>query len=346
MSTKRVEIFAVGKWNGMSFSIADLREIKRAFDYLQEQHKVPLQYKQPPAKLGHNDTQALTDGLPALGWVSKLSVEGDKLVADITDIPDIVMTAMDKKLYRNVSVELDMDVAYKDQKFPFVLSGVALLGADIPAVNTLKDLTHYLGRSTDFSVGRRAVFSAIAGEVTGEHNMDEKEFQKLQTQVADLTVKNSDLTIKNAELTAAQAKFTADAKAASDAAAKIALTAKRAEVMQILEDGVKSEAITPAVREKYAKLLKIDDDAAVTALDVAEVKALVGVGTKQFQRATGKGAVDAAEDTREPDVIVLERCREAVVKKEAPDLFAAQALVFQRDPALAAKYITMNGSKS
>ena len=338
---KRIEIFAVGKWNGMEFSLADLQGIVDAFNKLGENHKVPL-------KFGHNNEQPMTDGQPAIGWVKGLSIEGNKLIADVTDIPQIVMSAMDQKLYRNVSVELDIDVTHKDSHYPLVLSGVALLGADIPAVSTLKDLTHYLDRNASFSVGRQAVFTAIAGNNTGENNMDLKE---LSDQVAALASKVEALTAEKITLAAdkkaleaevAQFKASAEAKVAADNKAKI--DAKRAEVTAIFEEGVKAELITPAQRTQFSKLLKVEDDKAVEELAIEEVKALIAGGKKyEFGRVQGKEG-DTVDD-RSPDVIVFERCQECVDKKEATDLFAAQQIVFRRDPELAKAYINFNGRK-
>ncbi len=337
---KRIEIFAVGKWNGMTFKLKDLNGIVAAFNTLGDNHKVPL-------KFGHNKEQRMTDGQPSLGWVKSLSVEGDKLIADVTDIPTIVMTAMDKKLYHNVSVELDFDVTHKGNHYPAVLSGVALLGADIPAVNTLKDLTHYLNRDAAFSVGRQAVFSAIAGnKKQGDADMEldletlSKTVAKLTTDMTALAATNATLTAANAELTVKVTKFTTDAATADAAQKKAKTDAKRAEVLAVFEEGVKSDLITPAQRGQFTKMLRVEDDVALNAIVVDDVKALVAGGKKHtFGRAQGKqGKSDNDTDTRSPDVIVLEKCQAIVAKKEAPDLFAAQKLLFARDKPLAEAY--------
>src|SRR5690606_25974082 len=93
------EIFAVGKWNGLEFTEADLDDIVANFDRLKDIHKVPL-------KFGHNDEQPITDGQPAIGWVSRVYRKGKKLLADFSDVPSVVVEAIKKKLYRTVSVEL------------------------------------------------------------------------------------------------------------------------------------------------------------------------------------------------------------------------------------------------
>lgn len=341
---KSMEIFAVGKWNGMDFTVADLNMIVTAFKMLGDNHKVPL-------KFGHNNEQAMTDGMPALGWVSGLRVAGDKLIADVTGIPDIVMSAMEKKLYRNVSVELDMDVTYKDQHYPIVLSGIALLGADIPAVNTLKDLTHYLGRDAAFSVGRQAMFSAIAGNKQGESNMELKELadkvEKLSADVGKLSGENATLKSENTGLTARLATFTAEKVAAEATAAKSAADTKRADINAIFEEGIKAELITPAQRGQFTKLLKLDDDKALDTIVVEDVKALVTGGKKfDFGRmAQGRQGEDSGDDSRSPDVILAEKMQELVDKKEAPDLFSAQIIVFRRNPDLAKAWANGNGER-
>ena len=149
------EIFAVGKWNGMPFTKDDLASIAKNFDSFRDLLKVPL-------KFGHNDEQPMTDGQPALGWVDRVWIDGDKLMAEFADMPSKVMDAIRKKLYRKVSVELDIGVNHKGREYDYVLSGVALLGADIPAVSVLADLDHYMMRRA-FSSGHRATFAAIAG---------------------------------------------------------------------------------------------------------------------------------------------------------------------------------------
>lgn len=331
------EIFAVGKWNGMEFTEEDLGSIAATFATLGDKMRVAL-------KLGHNDEQQMTDGHPALGWVSKVWVAGDKLMARFTDMPQVVIDAIKKKLYKNVSVELDMDVKHKDSQYPYVLTGVALLGADIPAVNTLKDLAHYMSRDADFSVGRTVVFSAIAGI-----NQDEggnMELKEALDKISELSAINATLTAGKAAAEETSAKFAAE-KAASDAQIeKARIEMKRTEVAAIFEEGVKNELITPAQREQFSKLLKLNDDKAVDALDVADVKALVTGGKKfDFGRSDQGKQGSSGEDSRAPDVILAERAQILVDTKEAADLIGAQAMVFRRDPDLARAYIQQNGRK-
>ena len=335
------EIFATGKWNGMTITTDDLKQIAETFTALGDKMRLGL-------KLGRAGKQAMTDGHPALGWVDKLWATGEKLMAHFTDLPDVVYKAVQKKLYNNVSVEMDVDVKHMEKNYPYVLTGVALLGADIPAVNTLKDLTHYMSRGAEFSVGRHAVFSAIAGQSQGGNTMEleqaTKKIAELTTTVATFTTDTARLTAENADLKAKVLKFEADALAKKAADEKARITTKRAEVTTIFEDGVKSGAITPAQRTQYTKLLRIEDDTALDALDIADIKALTA-GGKQFSREQGREKQADDGSDLPVDVQVVNEINAILAKKEAANFVAAQALLFTRNPKLAREYADFNDAK-
>mgnify|MGYP001570258970 CR=1 FL=1 len=340
MSELTAEIFACGRWNGMEFTAEDLQGIADTFSKLGDNMRVAL-------KMGHNDAQKMTDGKPALGWVDKVWVVGEKLMAHFTDIPQVVADAIKKKLYKNVSVEMDIDVNHKDTNYPYVLTGVALLGADIPAVNVLKDLTHYMSRGAVFSVGRSVVFSAIAGNQKGDTNMDK--IQELTEQVAALTLKLSTMTADTAKMSADKsaleatvARFEADAKTATEAAAKLRIDNKRREVTQILEDGTKAEAITPAQRDTFSKVLRLGDDAAVDALDLEQVKALIPAGKKVFSRIQAKDKDGKDNADLRPDQQVAKEIAELQAGDKELSFTAAQKMVFDRNPELAREYVSLN----
>jgi hypothetical protein len=134
-----VEIFEVGTHNGDTYTRADLDAMVEAST------KVGFR---PPIKLGHSDKQELLqqEGLPAAGWVTNLRRVGNKLVADLVDIPKKVFELIKKGLYDRVSAEIYWDYVTKGgMKYPKVLKAVALLGADIPAVTSLEALRKLLG---------------------------------------------------------------------------------------------------------------------------------------------------------------------------------------------------------
>ncbi len=277
------EIFAVGRWNGMDFSIEDLDDIVANFEKLSDTHKVPL-------KFGHDADHK--DGQPAIGWVSRVFREGKKLYADFTDMPNKVFEAIKQKLYRTVSIELLFGV--KDEtkeRFNHVLDAVALLGADQPAVSGLADLDALLATRTIFDGGHRVAFETVAGtskkfQSTQENEMDEKEvlalIEKANKPLADANAQlTKDLTAANEQIATFKAQKTEDEKQVKQDKIKLA----REKVVAVLDAAVKGKTMTPAVRETYEKQIGLDDDDRVVNIDVEEIKLMFNV--KDDPKPTG-----------------------------------------------------------
>jgi len=285
------EVFAVGTWNGYNFTEQDLERIVASFKALNGGGHLEV-----PLKFGHNDTQPITDGQPAIGWVSDLYIKKDgkgrsKLMAKLADVPEVVYSAATKGLYRKVSIELEFDVKHKGVMYPYVMTGIALLGADLPAVNTLADLNAYMGRDS-LVAASRAAFSAVSGNLPekGETTMaeiDDKELQRLR-----------DLAAKAESAEATLATFTANQQAKETKTARDAVNAR-------LDKAVTDMQITPAQRASFAKVLRVDDDEAVRGINVADVEALLpekavvegdtGAGGRTFGRQ-GQPDTDGTTD--------------------------------------------------
>lgn len=336
------EAFAPGMWNGMQFSRADVELIARNFATLDAYHKVPL-------KFGHNDQQPLTDGQPALGWVVKAWVNDDgKLMLRAANVPDAVKRAIVEKLYRKVSIELDLDVEHKGKFYRYVLSGVALLGADIPAVNTLADLDHYLGDKPALAASRRTVFSAIEGRGKSEDfTMDEATkkaiadavaaaLAPMQTQMSTQTAEIKRLTDENAKLTRER-----DESEKVKAAEKVALA--RGKITEVLEAAVKQSIITPGQREMYIKNFGINDDARVVTINVDDFATMIGGGKKiDLSKESGKGSGEQ-KPTRKfenSDDEINYRVNVQIAQAGGKLSYRrALDVVLQADPDLAAEYV-------
>lgn len=339
------EIFDVGKWNGLDFSDDDLNSIAAAFDELSGVQKVPI-------KLGHNDKQPMTDGQPALGWVHRVYRQGSKLVADITDIPRQIYDAISKRLYRTVSVELLKSVEHKGKGYPWVLDAVALLGADQPAVNTLDELGKLTARRLQYDKAERTYcFETIKGKgevsnmPTGKKEDDvnavtREEFSKVIEKLDTLGAENADL----------KSKLAAATKVNHDREAEIKqekLKAKREKIDEGFNTAIKAGVITPAQREHFTKLLRLEDDDAATALDLEEFAAMLKaespkVGSDKTEAATF--TVQQGEEGMAPDEVALQRAREFQAKHGEADLGKAMDFVFNADPKLARAYVDITGT--
>ena len=269
------EIFAVGKWNNMTFTEDDLDDIVANFEKLSVVHKVPL-------KFGHNDEQPITDGQPAIGWVSRVFREGKKLYADFVDMPKTVFEAVKNKLYRTVSVELLFDVDHQGNRFSHVLDAVALLGADQPAVNTLADLDALLAARTSFAGGRRICFETIAGKKQEsisiekeELEMDEKQLKQfiadavepLKQELEKVTFERDELRLKTEQADRERAEFEAEQK-------RQKITAARQSINDVLDEAVRDKRMTPAMREIYTAQIGVNSDDRVVDIDIEQVKAM------------------------------------------------------------------------
>ena len=345
MNTVEAEIFAPGTWNKTwKFAVQDLHDIAATFEALGDNHHVPL-------KFGHNEKQSMTDGYPALGWVSKVWVnDQDKLMARFDSVPAIVKKAFDAKLYRHVSVELDVDVEHRGKKYKYVLSAVALLGADIPAVNTLNDLKHYLDGGERLAASRREVFSTVQGNLTTEpeegKDMTKEELEAaIKAAVAPLEAK---FTAATGELAVANAKIAtleADKAKGEELAAAGKVKMHRDSLVAKLEAAVKDKRLTPAQRESTIKFMRLGDDKAVLEVSAEQIDEYITVnGAKvkmSAEQGHGGGTGGSKDDGEGYDDAGEEIYRRAK-KMQGDDVklsfSAARDRVMEADPELAKKY--------
>lgn len=174
-----IEIFAAGTWNSDIYSISDLDKMVEAYNKTKTKVK-------PFLKLGHNKMQSLleADGLPAAGWIDNLRRVGEKLVADFVGVPKAIYELIKAGSYRTVSSEIYWNFALDGEKYPYLLKAVAILGADIPAVSSLKDIMSL------YAKGEPAMAYAEGTEVKTyeiktEDKKMEKEMKELQEKLAN-----------------------------------------------------------------------------------------------------------------------------------------------------------------
>jgi hypothetical protein len=106
--------------------------------------------RSPVLKLGHEDPRfnlpdgsiAPGDGQPAFGRIANLRVEnnGQTLVGDYLGVPKWLAEIMPTAYPRRSIEGYFAKMTRTDNKWPFILTAVALLGTKYPAINTLEDL--------------------------------------------------------------------------------------------------------------------------------------------------------------------------------------------------------------
>ncbi|MEC4763362.1 hypothetical protein VT930_09620 [Mycobacterium sherrisii] len=137
---RAVELLRVGEWDAATgpFAVtpADLESAVAA-------HRAGV-LRRPVLKIGHTDPRFNDsfDGAPALGYIDNLRIVdgGNTLVGDYVNVP-AQLAALVPYAYPDRSVEALRNYTAADGTvYSLVLTGLALLGATPPAVDTLQSL--------------------------------------------------------------------------------------------------------------------------------------------------------------------------------------------------------------
>jgi len=271
---KGVEIFSAGTWNGDTFTTKDLDNMVQAF-------KDTAKTVRPFLKLGHSDEQKLleAEGLPAAGWIGNIYRKGEKLIADFIDIPTKIFELIENKSYRNVSSEIYFDISIKDQKYSRLLSAVALLGAETPAVMNLSDILDRFGlkdyaslktfaeKQKDVTIKTYSIENKVKNK-QGEPIMSKTEqeialelkLEALQTQLDETTVNSeqfkTDLEAKTTELE----KSNTDKDAALKQVFETEKAKKEIELEKQVDTLVNEKLISKSMKPYALALLKNEVD--------------------------------------------------------------------------------------
>lgn len=279
---RNLEIFGAGKHRaatgGITVTEEDLDHIVDAFTALHGTNVV-----KPHLKLGHTDAQkwfGQKDGIPTLGWITRVWRNGLKLLADIDNVPEALIELIEQKRFHNVSAEVfwDAPIEHNGRRFPRVLSAVSLLGVEMPAVKDLAGLASALFQTEpahQFTEG-----DALSLEFEEEDPMPDPDNKT--PVVAMFSQEQVDALIAAAVAKATgetEKKFTESAesstkelevmtKRATDA--EEALTTAKADVVKAAAEALVDGAI------KEGKLLPKQRDFALAALSVTDTKVKFG----------------------------------------------------------------------
>jgi hypothetical protein len=275
----RLEIFAAGTWSPatggkMTITEAALDEMAAHFTELNGSNIV-----KPHLKLGHGDAQkwfGQGTGIPTLGWVDRVWREGSKLFADISNVPEALLEMIRLKRYHNVSIEMFTpgQIEFGGKKLGHVLSAIALLGTEMPAVKDLAGLANALF-ATPFS----SEVAAKPIEFTAERNHPAMFTQEQVDSLIAAAVSKA--------VTDATAKFAADN--ASHAAELQVMTARAETAERTLATNAaefaQREAVTTVDQAiKDGKLLPAQKDMALAFMSSVSGKVSFG-GTEKPAKA-------------------------------------------------------------
>jgi len=256
-----VEVFSTGIWNKDPYTISDLHDMVDAFESLKGGFR-------PFLKLGHDENQSFANesGFPAIGWVDRVYVSGQKLMADFTHIPKAIFDLIKTKAYRKVSCEIYWDLDANGQKFNRVLSAVALLGAENPAVMNLADILGQYNLEFQARVfnkdKEKTIIKMYETEFdikTGDNNMPEqkqesktedlsKELEAAKKDYTALEISKTDLEKQIEQKDEQLKKFQLQAEEAQKNEAK-------AKIEKFCNELVSKELSTPAMGEHVTQLL-------------------------------------------------------------------------------------------
>lgn len=243
------EIMSVGTWNGDKFTEEHLDQMVNAFTKLKEKIK-------PPVKLGHDEGK-WSDGLPALGWVTGLKRTGQKLIAHLSNVPELIYKAIQASRYKRVSSEVYFQYQTDGETFPRVLAGVALLGADIPAVKNIADLTKYL-KASGGEWGALKQYTMKVDDHGSIHTEVDKmgELEDLKKKFTDLEGNIKGLEEKATKAEADKAKAEKELKEFQDTQSKQKKVERTKTIETYCEGQVKDGKMAPAARDQFVKDLK------------------------------------------------------------------------------------------
>lgn len=143
-----LEVFSSGKWNNDDYSEEDLDKMIEAFDKVGFEPTVKAGHAYGQDKLAEEKARELF-GAPALGYVEKIYRKGKKLFADLKRVPKKFAELIHAGSYNRVSSEIYWDYEHEDKVFPRVLKSVAFLGADIPAITSLKAIENLFHKQNE-----------------------------------------------------------------------------------------------------------------------------------------------------------------------------------------------------
>ncbi len=308
---KGVEVFSAGTWNKDPYTVNDLHGMVQSFNSLKEGWR-------PFLKLGHDDKQKIvkSSGLPAVGWVENMYVQGEKLYADMDNIPEKVFKLIKSKAYRKVSCEIYYDLDVLGIKYPMVVGAIALLGAEQPGVMNLTDI---LSNYSFINFSKGGVFEAIEKQDTFKQyainfeSQEDEMSEALETELAEqkksyalaqesLTAKDTELATKAKEMEVLAEQL----KTFQAAAEKAQLEATAARLSKFMTELESAKLVTPAMKDMVQELMSDKKEFSVKDKTLSKEELITNILTLANEAAKinfdEKSRADFKKEDKEKDL--------------------------------------------
>lgn len=265
------DIFSVGNWNGDEYTEKDLEEMEKNFTLLKDKVKVPFKvdfFKKNAVESGNYH-----GGMPSCGWITDLKKVGKKLYAHIENIPKVIKELIDKKAYRQVSAEIVWNMKNGEERLRKVLTGVALLGVEMPGVSNLDEFGKlYMVSYEDdeqlkiyeYSQGKiKDEFVDVKFKNGEDKKMDETLVKQYQDQISakDVEIK------KYAEQVAGLEK---EKQEAMEKVSNLALEQKKVGIKTFVEKCITEGRLLPAHKSMATAILENSDSEKTVKFTLAD----------------------------------------------------------------------------
>jgi DNA-binding transcriptional regulator GbsR (MarR family) len=285
-----------------------------------------------------------------LGWVKRVYREGSRLLADFADMPRVVYDLIKQGAYKYVSVELLSGIKADTRIIPWVLDAVALLGADQPAVGTLKDLQALtMRRTASLRGGKRVTFRRNVKFTEDRKIMNEEEIKKLiEKATAPLqSALDSAKTESKAEFT----RLADEAKKKDEAHQKELAKIHRERIQERFNRAIEAGELLPAKRDQFTRLTQLETDERVMSIKFEDVDTFItenkqATKLKRKDPSSETGEAEESEEGLRPDQVLAQRAEKLCYSRQQDPRKGghydrAVAEVLKSDAKLAQAYMFM-----
>lgn len=355
-----VEIFATGVWNGnkkITVTEKILDQMVSSFELLSDQ----VDGYRPFLKLGHSEMQKFfggESGAPSLGFISKIWREGGKILANFSNVPDTLVDLVKSGRYNAVSIEFLPKVSFGGTDYRSVLRAVALLGAELPAVKDLKDLSASLMSDDAYIFEEASPVETLEKEVpvANEAMYDKSQVDDLVEAAVskasdEATASLSEVTeTHKAEIEAKDATIKDLTEGKDNAESNLrnyVKAADEAEVDTLLDKAIDEGKIVPADRDKYVALANSNTVVKLGEEDTSARKLIEGILKNlpvrvDLSEKTGKDDPEKIGDVGDSAGDIIDVKVKALMKETKDlDYFAAYNEVLSNEPDLKVRYFNM-----